>query len=126
MFLSILTMMYMTVSSGIAMEIHYCMGEKAGVDFYQLSDEKCGKCGMKEQNKKGCCSDEHQFFKLEDSQKKSVVDYSFQIGETSTIPPYPTFDRQLASNVATAQPVGHSPPLYVELPARILHGVFRL
>ena len=25
----------MTVSSGIAMEIHYCMGKQAGVDFYK-------------------------------------------------------------------------------------------
>jgi hypothetical protein len=125
-FLSILTMMYMTVSSGIAMEIHYCMGEKAGVDFYQLSDEKCGKCGMKEQNKKGCCSDEHQFYKLEDSHKKAVADYSFQIGEIAIVHTYPTFDWQVATNASTAQPVGHSPPDYLQPPARILHGVFRL
>jgi hypothetical protein len=124
--LFLLTMVYMTVSSGIAMEIHYCMGEKTGVDFYQVSDKKCGKCGMKEQDKNGCCNDEHQFFKLEDSHKKSVADYSFQIGETCTVPNYPTFDWQLVSYAAIAQPVGHSPPPYIEIPARILHGVFRL
>ncbi len=116
----------MTVSSGIAMEIHYCMGEKAGVDFYQVSDKKCGRCGMKEESKKGCCSDEHQLFKLEDSHKKAVVEYSFQIGALAITNAYPVYDWQLPSNEAIAFPVGHSPPDYTKAPARILHGVFRL
>lgn len=50
-------------STGIAMEVHYCMGKQAGFDFYKSANEKCGKCGMKE--KKGsCCKDEHKFYKL--------------------------------------------------------------
>ncbi len=41
----------MTAASGIAMEIHYCMGKKAGMEFYGSNEDKCGKCGMIE--KKG-------------------------------------------------------------------------
>lgn len=52
------------------MEIHYCMGKKLGVDFYAKKSDKCKRCGMTEK-KGGCCSDEHQFFKIEDLHKNS-------------------------------------------------------
>lgn len=60
--LSLLTAIYMVSASGLAMQIHYCMGEKVGFEFFHGLNEKCVKCGMKE--KKGCCSDEQRFFKL--------------------------------------------------------------
>lgn len=116
----------MTVSSGIAMEIHYCMGEKAGVDFYKLADDKCGLCGMKEQNKKGCCSDDHKFYKLDDSHQKAVNDYSFNIGEIGMISPYPIHEVQVPPAASAALINNHSPPGYTKPPARILHGVFRI
>jgi hypothetical protein len=50
-------------STGIAMEVHYCMGKKVGVDFLKVENEKCKKCGMIEK-KGGCCNDEHKFYKL--------------------------------------------------------------
>jgi hypothetical protein len=58
----------MSVTTGVAMDIHFCMGEKAGVDFYSSDNGFCGKCGMKEK-KSGCCSDEHQFYKLNTAHK---------------------------------------------------------
>lgn len=116
----------MTVSSGIAMEIHYCMGEKAGVDFYKLTDDKCGLCGMKEQNKKGCCSDDHKFYKLDDSHQKAVNDYSFNIGEMAIISHYPIYEVQVPPAASAALINNHSPPGYTKPPARILHGVFRI
>lgn len=64
----------MTVSSGVAMEIHYCMGKRAGVDFYNTADDKCDRCGMKEK-KGGCCKDEHFFYKLADAHKNVTNDY---------------------------------------------------
>ncbi len=68
--LFILTFVYMSVTTGVAMEIHYCMGKKAGVDFYHADKGVCSKCGMKEK-KSGCCSDEHQFYKLNDAHKNT-------------------------------------------------------
>lgn len=116
----------MTVSSGIAMEIHYCMGERAGADLYGTSSEKCGRCGMKEQNKKGCCHDDHQFYKLEDSHKKAVNDLSFNIGEIALPAPVVVYNSGIPVDRATAIPHDNSPPGYIEPPARILHGVFRI
>ena len=111
--LSILTVMYMTVSSGIAMEIHYCMGEKAGVDFYKDSDDKCGRCGMKEQNKKGCCSDDHKFFKLDDSHQKAVNDYTLNPVGEQVILNYLTYAPGLPLAGSGHSIHNNSPPVYL-------------
>lgn len=116
----------MTVSSGIAMEIHYCMGEHAGADLYGSSSEKCGRCGMKEQNKKGCCHDDHKFYKLNDSHKKSVNDHSFHLSEPALQHDIPVYNWSLPANRERSVVHNNSPPGYIKPPARILHGVFRI
>ena len=116
----------MTVSSGIAMEIHYCMGEKVGAELYGDSDDKCGRCGMKEQNKGGCCHDDHQFIKIEDSHKKVVNDLSFSIGEIAIVNDYPLTVWSLPLKNGRYVVHNNSPPGYAKPPARILHGVFRI
>ena len=63
---AILAFLYLAVSSGVAMNIHYCMGKFSSVDFYNYND-KCGKCGMKKAN--GCCKDEVKIIKLNDTHK---------------------------------------------------------
>ncbi len=85
--LTIITLIYLMVSSGIAMDVHYCMGEKVGESFAISSNEKCGKCGMKEK-KGGCCKDEHHFYKYENNYK-NVSNYFISIFEiVITKPPY--------------------------------------
>jgi len=116
----------MTVSSGIAMEIHYCMGEKAGVDFYKNTTDKCGRCGMKEVDKKGCCSDDHKFVKIEDSHQLANNYFNFNTGDVAVISPFIIYDWTLPTANAIGFVTNHSPPLYAKPPARILHGVFRI
>ena len=116
----------MMVSSGIAMEIHYCMGEKAGIDYYKITDDKCGRCGMKEQNKKGCCSDNHKFVKIQDSHQLANNVLNFGISEIAFISPFIIYDWKLPEATAISFVSNHSPPLYAKPPARILHGIFRI
>lgn len=121
----ILTLVYMTVSSGIAIELHYCMGKKAGMEFYGSSSDKCGKCGMTEK-KTGCCHDEHKFVKLEDSHKNVYNDISFNGGETAIVTEYPVYNWQLIAATAVATVNNHSPPADTGPSARIMNCVFRL
>lgn len=65
----ILALLYLAVSSGVVLEVHYCMGKIAGVELYGGHNEQCGKCGMKER-KGGCCHDQLQVYKLEDVHKQ--------------------------------------------------------
>lgn len=62
----LLAFVYLGVSSGIAMNVHYCMGKIASVELFQQSD-KCGNCGMKKSD--GCCKDEFKIVKLSDTHK---------------------------------------------------------
>ena len=115
----------MVVSSGIAMEIHYCMGKKAGQDFYSTKNDKCGKCGMKE--KKGsCCNDEHKFVKLEDSHKNVYNNIDFSTNEIAVVTVYPLYNWQLPNDVAVALVNNHSPPDYTGPGACIMNCVFRI
>lgn len=123
--LSILTLLYLTVSSGIAMEIHYCMGEYAGTELYGSDKETCGVCGMKEK-KGGCCEDDHKFYKLEDSHKKAVSNIDFTIAEAIVAKTFSKYTWNLPE--PTEKPIvqSNSPPGFTPLPARIFHGVFRI
>lgn len=56
-----LTLLYIGVSSGIALNLHYCMGKLADVELG--SADACASCGKKSQPS-GCCSSETQLIKL--------------------------------------------------------------
>lgn len=62
--------MYVGVSSGIALNYHYCMGKLADVNVWH--DETCSSCGEKEQPSH-CCSTETQLLKLSVDQNVSPV-----------------------------------------------------
>ena len=115
----------MTVSSGIAMEIHYCMGKQAGVEFYGTGNDTCGKCGMKD-TKTGCCHDEHKFVKLADSHKNVYNDISFEAGSKAIQTEYPLYNWQLANPVIIAAVNNHAPPNNTGPSATVMNCVFRL
>ena len=121
---AIIAILYMSLSSGIAMEIHYCMGKKAGIEFYGDQKDKCGRCGMKGQ--KGCCNDEHKFFKLNDSHKTVSNEVAFGIPDPVILTSYAEYGRHVAIDAATKAVQNHSPPFYARPSARIMNGVFRL
>ena len=118
--------MYMAVSSGIAMEIHYCMGERAGVDFYKKNNDKCGRCGMANEDKSGCCSDDHLFLKIHDSHQKVVNTLDFSLQTEAVSITLPEYDWTLPLKESVAQVNNHAPPDIPQLSARIFHGVFRI
>jgi hypothetical protein len=123
--IALIAILYLGVSSGIAMEIHYCMGKKAGVDFYGENGSKCGKCGMKE--KKGCCNDEHKFIKLSDSHKSVSNDISFTLPALALVPTGIPLNCTRFNSAALAENLNnHSPPVYAGPSACIMNCVFRL
>ncbi len=64
--------LYTLITSGFTVNVHYCMGERAGMDLYGGHSSKgCGKCGMPV--KGDCCKDEAKFVKLENSHQAAQV-----------------------------------------------------
>lgn len=124
-YIGILAILYLAVSSGVALELHYCMGDKTGMDFYGSSSDTCGKCGMSEKDT-GCCHDDYKFYKLSDSHKSVSNDINFTASSFAVNSDYNIYDWQMPDNTAIAAVNNHSPPDDTGPSARIMNCVFRI
>lgn len=68
--IAILALLYIATTSGVVVNVHYCMGAVASVTYGHKSPDSCGKCGMKE--RAGCCHSELKVVKLDDVHQQTV------------------------------------------------------
>lgn len=114
----------MAVASGVEMNIHYCMGEIASVEYGKAADEDCSKCGMK--SKTGCCEDESRILKIEDTHQASVFSWLFQ--SPVVLPAVFTYpgNTQEFSIAYSARPAVNDPPDFSAPPVYLRNRVFRI
>lgn len=72
-FVAILAILYVTLTSGVIVNIHYCMGRIASVEYGYDDHDICGKCGMSG-NREGCCHTEYNLVKVDDEHQVIPVD----------------------------------------------------
>jgi hypothetical protein len=123
LYIGILAIVYMAVSSGIAVQLHYCMGDNAGMELYGSSSDKCGKCGMTEKET-GCCHDEFKFYKLTDSYKNVSNEISFAASSVAVVADYNIYNWQMPDITAMRAVNNHSPPDYTKPDVCIMNCVF--
>ncbi len=121
--IAILAIIYMGVSSGFAMTIHYCMGKISSVELLTHTD-KCGKCGMKTGS--GCCKDDFKIFKINDAHKIISNDINIFtpvsiIDNSKSIFALNVFSTQITSDFNN-----HSPPESQNISLNVLYSVFRI
>ena len=121
---ALLAILYMGSSSGIAMDIHYCMGKESGVEFYGAGNSKCSKCGMTE--KKGCCHDKQQFYKLKDAHKTVSNDVDFGFSDVAILHNYAVYNWLLTGTNADKKVQNHSPPNFSTPSICIMNCIFRI
>ena len=124
-FVAILAFVYLGVSTGVAFNVHYCMGKVASVDLMH-SSEKCSKCGMKNNAKTGCCKDEFKIVKLSDSHKLIAGDINILSPVAIIDNSKSIFDSELKSAIITSDFNNHSPPLSQGISLCILNSIFRI
>ena len=73
--LGILSLVYITVASGIVINLHYCMGRISEVGYIYKASDQCDKCGMK--NMEGCCHSEFKIVKISDDQQQVKANFGF-------------------------------------------------
>ncbi len=118
-----LVVIYLSVSSGVVMNFHYCMGKIAEITLGKTQANKCGKCGMENT---GCCNDEVKVIKLQDSHQAAHVQ-----AEISSLPAlnevyhYP-LSWSFTSLSSVSHLKNHSPPGYGEPALCIKNCVFRI
>lgn len=120
---AILALLYFTISTGMVVNIHYCMGKVSSVNVDVLAKNLCA-CGKKET--KGCCKTEHKLIKLEDNHKASFADVVFnvpvheiQIAYNLFVQPDFALSNQAAYN-------NHSPPILSKQDSYLQNCVFRI
>jgi hypothetical protein len=124
---SILMICYLAVSTGVVINYHYCMNRLASRSFYAPKAQKCGKCGMGMHKPKGCCREEVHVIKLSDDQKvtATILFELPSIGNEVVVPSafiitsfYNGSEKRYYQN--------HSPPLLSEQDTYIQNRVFRI
>ena len=75
--LSIVAVFYLAATSGMVINVHYCMGKISSVTFNEEADHNegaCGKCGMAK-TENHCCKDEISKGKMNDSHQTSSTEF---------------------------------------------------
>lgn len=126
---SILAVLYLGLSIGAPVQMHYCMEKLVSKGlWYSSKSEKCSICGMAKDAKKSCCKDEHKLFKIHDNQEVSYADFSFNT---------PLKYWAVSHRFLSVQPIAetnsddflndsHSSPPYYEREIYIRNCVFRI
>ena len=125
LFLSLLSLIYITVASGVVVNIHYCMGKWSGTDYsYHTNEDTCGRCGM--ENKKGCCHSEFKIVKLADDQQQAKTNAGLSPIPLSVDVQFVDLSKSLqGSNKLTAF-IYYPPPGITILPVYLQNCVFRI
>ncbi len=120
---TILAIVYLGVSSGFAMTIHYCMGKISSVELLTHND-KCSKCGMKAGT--GCCKDDFKIVKLSDSHKVITNDIKVIAPVAIIDNAYNTIYSNNFSSEITSDLNNSSPPETQGISRNILYSIFRI
>lgn len=121
----LLMLIYGSATMGTTVHIHYCMNELVGWSLLDDEDETCGKCGMAEEDKEGCCKDEHKHFKLKVDHQKANVSHQITFNAIpALLVPIIDFNIYFYSNIAETSPTSHAPPDIIRKRLHILYGVF--
>lgn len=126
---TILAFVYLTVSSGATINMHYCMGKLMNWDLTnkQNTQSKCGICGMEQSGHKGCCKDEHKILQIDKDQKISESAFqSFNISSEAITATYAELPSVTIPPLLVENPFSHAPPRSGAIPIFMLNCNFRI
>ena len=122
--IAILALLYIVTASGIVVNLHYCMGQLASVDYGTDTHETCGKCGMKDTP--GCCETESKVVKVQDEHQWAKAE--MEMAQLSAI--LPQFEISLNSLLqggeSYADPLYYPPPDPMGNAVYLANSVFRI
>ncbi|MFY0254840.1 HYC_CC_PP family protein [Chitinophaga sp. 30R24] len=125
-FAILFAVLYITLTSGVAVNVHYCMGKLASVEWQDTPADHCQKCG-KPAKGMDCCKDEFKFCKVTEShQAAKVLQQGFNPGVDLQLPVRilnipAAFTQQLIAGVYP-----HDPPEPATTPIFLKNCIFRI
>lgn len=122
---SILFIFYFAFSSGVVINLHYCMNKFDSSKFGAEKSKLCGKCGMHTDDSNRCCHDVVKVIKIQDDQQVSSTNVKFTSPEATVIVHTYSTDELINNNVNDFTFSNHSPPLNKQ-DTYLLNCVFRI
>lgn len=120
MLLAISMFCLLALSSGLTLQVHYCMNQVAEVSIFSSADHTCNSCGMQEE-KEGCCHQEKQLVKLTHDQFPPYFATYNIAPALAFVGPlvYPSLSALASENGVMARidpvpPDNSSPPLFIK------------
>ena len=122
---SILLLLYVTASSGIVINLHFCMNRLDSAKLGVVKTELCTKCGMATDELNSCCDNEVKVIKIQDVQKVSGLNYNFISFKTIAAVPNNIFVEPLSAINDYSFVNNHSPPINKQ-DTYLVNCVFRI
>ncbi len=119
----ILAFLYLGLTTGLAVDIHYCMGKIAGVELeYASKAQKCNSC----KTQMPCCGDKYQLVKVNDEHQQVAVDFKIELPQV-LLNTFSNLIAQLSLPVVGALNTSFIPPPLLLCPDLITQNcVFRI
>jgi hypothetical protein len=107
---AILAILYLTITCGVMVNVHYCMGRIASVEYgYDNDHDQCGKCGMSGKKSK-CCHTESKLVKVQDEHQLVKTTVSFAQSPAEAPVQQPLIQHPVAGQDHYLALQYHSPP----------------
>jgi len=120
-------LVYLAFSSGVMVNLHYCMNRLSSTELFSSAGLQCNKCGMHTEKSHGCCRDEVKIVKMDDDQRfAAVADLSIPAMEALIAVPSPFIDAPFVNATSFIPHAPHSPPDVTEQGLFVEIGVFRI
>lgn len=120
-----IAILYVALTSGFTVNVHYCMGRLASIGLQSVPDNKCNKCGKS--GKSGhCCKDEFKYCKVTETHQhakvlqhtaSSAIDLQLPVKTIMAVPGIPAI-------AILSLYDHHDPPDPGEVPLFLRHCIF--
>jgi hypothetical protein len=124
--LSILAVLYLSVTCGVVINFHYCMDRLASTSFFGTEKKKCGQCGMDIHQSNGCCRDEVLVIKMNNDQDSHAIAFENTVPATLQFTPSVFIVASFQHTEVQRHFHNHSPPLLSGQDIYLQHNVFRI
>lgn len=122
---SILFIFYFAFSSGVVINLHYCMNKLDSSKLGAAKSDVCGKCGMHTDDSNGCCHDVVKVIKIQDDQQVSSINVKFTAPDITGIVYSNNIDQLINNNGNSLRFANHSPP-HNKQDTYLVNCVFRI
>lgn len=108
---SILLLFYLTFTTGVIINMHYCMNRFDSAKLGSAQTEICGKCGMHTSDANGCCHDDIKIFRIDDSHQAPAVFAGLYPVPVPALSSFIENETTVYTGFSTDKYSDHSPPL---------------